>query len=126
MFLEGILGNLGVGVVVLDKDQLVQVWNSSATDLWGLRGDEVLGKHFLTLDIGLPVEQLRSAIRSALARDGDARSLTVAAVSRRGKRFDCAVRVLPLLDRASTAYGVIMLMSGPDGHVLEGTAAPSA
>ncbi|MGN6372345.1 MAG: CheR family methyltransferase [Solirubrobacteraceae bacterium] len=125
MFLEGILGNLGVGVVVLDREQLVQVWNSSATDLWGLRGDEVVGKHFLTLDIGLPVEHFRGAIRSALARDGGAQSVNVEAVNRRGKQFDCQVRVLPLLDRSDAAYGVIMLMSGPDGQVLEGSTAPT-
>ena len=29
-----------------------------AEELWGLRADEVVGQHFLSLDIGLPVEQL--------------------------------------------------------------------
>src|SRR5205085_4030012 len=56
LFLEGILGVLGVGVVVLDREQRVQLWNDAATELWGLRGDEVDGKTFLTLDIGLPVQ----------------------------------------------------------------------
>src|SRR5262249_30959742 len=30
IFLEGILGNLGVGVVVLDLDQQVQLWNAAS------------------------------------------------------------------------------------------------
>ena len=37
LFLEGILSSLGVGVVVLDRDQRVQVWNGNAAELWGLR-----------------------------------------------------------------------------------------
>jgi two-component system CheB/CheR fusion protein len=116
LFLEGILGSLGVGVIVLDSDQLVQVWNASATELWGLRPDEVVGKHFLSLDIGLPVEKVRAAIRSALGGSGDATTLTIDSVNRRGRSFTCTVRVLPLLDRAETPYGAILLMSdGGDG-----------
>src|SRR5262249_40600826 len=117
LFLEGILGNLGVGVVVLDADQLVQVWNSSAGELWGLRAEEVVGKHFLGLDIGLPVEHIRGEIRSALQDSGSGSSVTIEAINRRGKQFACEVRVLPLLDRTNSTYGVILLMAGTDGHV---------
>jgi two-component system, chemotaxis family, CheB/CheR fusion protein len=116
LFLEGILGNLGLGVVVLDQEQAVQVWNSSAADLWGLRAEEVVGRHFLTLDIGLPVERLGGAIRDALREDGQPSRMTIEAVNRRGKHFDCTVRALPLLDRSERAYGVILLTSSPDGR----------
>jgi two-component system CheB/CheR fusion protein len=116
LFLEGILGNLGVGMVVLDSEQSVQVWNSSAADLWGLRGDEVVGKHFLGLDIGLPAEQVRDAIRTALGDGGRASTVTVDAVNRRGKGFRCVVQALPLHDRADSTYGVILLMSGDEGR----------
>ena len=60
LFLEGILSSIGVGVAVLDNDQRVQVWNGNAEEQWGLRADEVEGQHFLGLDIGLPVEHLRT------------------------------------------------------------------
>jgi two-component system, chemotaxis family, CheB/CheR fusion protein len=117
LFLEGILGNLGVGVVVLDADQLVQVWNSSAGELWGLRAEEVVGKHFLGLDIGLPVERVRGEIRSTLEDGASGSSVSVQAINRRGKQFECEVRVLPLRDRTNSTYGVILLMAGKDGGV---------
>ena len=85
-FLESILGSLRGGVVVVDRDLLVQVWNHKAEDLWGLRADEVRGKNLLNLDIGLPVERLKPAIRACLsgevARPGDRRSTPT---NRRGK-----------------------------------------
>jgi two-component system CheB/CheR fusion protein len=119
LFLEGILGNLGVGVVVLDQEQAVQVWNSAATDLWGLRPDEVVGRRLQSLDIGLPVEQVRDAVEDVLTRDGGGpRSLTLPALTRRGKQFDCVVRVLPLLDRTSAPYGALVLMSSPAGSAV--------
>jgi two-component system CheB/CheR fusion protein len=117
LFLEGILGNLGVGVVVIDREQAVQVWNSSAADLWGLRGEEVIGKHFLSLDIGLPVERVRGAIRAALEGAAGPITVTVEAVNRRGKPFECTVRTLPLSDRSEEAYGAVLLMSSSDGRV---------
>jgi PAS domain-containing protein len=49
-FFESILTSLRNGVVVLDRDLLVLVWNHQSEDLWGLRADEVRGKQCLNLD----------------------------------------------------------------------------
>jgi two-component system, chemotaxis family, CheB/CheR fusion protein len=111
LFLEGILGSLGIGVVVLDSDQLIQLWNSSAADLWGLRDHEVVGTHFLALDVGLPVEKLKEPIREALGDEPKEVELAVDAVNRRGRKFRCQVRILPLQDGGKRAYGVLLLMS---------------
>jgi two-component system, chemotaxis family, CheB/CheR fusion protein len=114
LFLEGILGNLGVGVVVLDQDQRVQLWNGSATELWGLREPEVRGEHFLSLDIGFPVDSLKSPIRKALADGGEEAEIVVDAINRRGKAFHCQVRILPLFDTGGRHFGAILLMSDAD------------
>jgi len=111
MFLEGILGSLGVGVVVLDRDQCVQVWNASSADLWGLRPDEVEGKPLLSLDMNFPLETLRDPIRTALDPGGEPSETTVEAVTRRGRTFQCWVRVLPLRSAEGETYGVILLMA---------------
>jgi two-component system, chemotaxis family, CheB/CheR fusion protein len=111
LFLEGILGSLGLGVIVLDRDQSIQLWNSAAGELWGLSDPEVLGHHILSLDIGFPVEQLKGAIREALAPEGKSTDLTVDAVNRRGRAFRCRTQVMPLLDSAGQNYGAIVLMS---------------
>src|SRR5205807_8889279 len=64
VFMESVLTSLRLGVVVLDADMRVQIWNGRAIELWGLRGAEVVGSAFLGLDIGLPVGDLESAIRA--------------------------------------------------------------
>jgi two-component system, chemotaxis family, CheB/CheR fusion protein len=111
LFLEGILGSLGMAVVVLDQDQCIQLWNSSAADFWGLRDHEVVGTHFLALDIGLPVEQLKDAIREALADEPRANDQVLDAVNRRGRKFRARVRTLPLLDGGTLPYGGLLLIS---------------
>src|SRR5262249_32301449 len=58
IFFSSILESLRAGVVVLDADLTIESWNSEAEDMWGLRGDEVRGKSFFALDIGLPVSKL--------------------------------------------------------------------
>jgi two-component system, chemotaxis family, CheB/CheR fusion protein len=109
IFLEGILGNLELGVVVLNDQQQVELWNRTAAEMWGLRDEEVVGVHFLSLDIGLPVQQLRDAIRAALADGGAGSDLMLEAVNRRGRTFECSVRVLPL--RADgESHGVVLIM----------------
>jgi two-component system CheB/CheR fusion protein len=101
-------------VVVLDKDYRVQVWNERATDLWGLRADEVQGSNFLGLDIGLPVSELRQSVRDAISGDGHNQELVLPATNRRGRSIDCRVSVAPLRQGDKSVHGVILLMEEID------------
>jgi two-component system CheB/CheR fusion protein len=107
-YLEGILSSLTAAVVVVDADLGVRGWNTGARDLWGLIEDEVHGTHFLNLDIGLPVDQLRTPIRKVLAGEGQ-QALTLPAVNRRGRQIQCRVTVTPL-DLGNGAGGAILMM----------------
>jgi two-component system CheB/CheR fusion protein len=98
-FLETILTSMGTAVVVVDAGQLVKVWNHHAAELWGLRGDEVDGVHLMSLDIGLPVLELRQALGSVLKGEEERAELVVEAVNRRGKQLTCEVAILPLSTR---------------------------
>jgi two-component system CheB/CheR fusion protein len=113
-FLEAILTSLGLGVAVLDAHQRVQVWNHRAEDLWGLRRDEAVDHHFLSLDIGLPSEQLAAPLRAVLAGGQERETRTLEAINRRGRPIMLNATVLPLISPSSTdgnrIQGVIVLM----------------
>jgi two-component system CheB/CheR fusion protein len=108
-FLEGVLGSLSSAVIVLDRDLRVEAWNDAARDLWGLRSDEVNGQHFLNLDIGLPLEPLRTPVRKVLAGDG-IKPFEIEAVNRRGRPIAVSIRVAPLSSPIGDVLGVIMMM----------------
>ncbi|HYO10678.1 MAG TPA: CheR family methyltransferase [Tepidisphaeraceae bacterium] len=108
-FLKSILSSLRSGVVVVDRELRVRGWNEVAEDLWGLRVDEVTGKHFLELDIGLPVEQLRPGIRAALAGAADGAQV-VTARNRRGREFRCRVACVPAAADGQGVWGVVLIM----------------
>jgi two-component system CheB/CheR fusion protein len=100
-FLETVLASLRAGVVVVDEDMRIRVWNQCAEDLWGLRSHEVVGQHFLNLDIGLPFEQLRPLLREVLNERTGPAELAVEAVNRRGRSIVVRVAATPLTIRAS-------------------------
>jgi len=119
-FLESILTSLGIGVAVVDRQQRVQVWNHRAEDLWGLRQDEALDHHLLSLDIGLPTEQLAGPLRSVLGGASEREMSLLAAVNRRGRAIECATTILPLLSPSGDGdgdgvRGAILLMQDGDG-----------
>ncbi|HEX6966638.1 MAG TPA: CheR family methyltransferase [Gemmatimonadaceae bacterium] len=120
-FLESILMSLRGGVVVLDRELKVLIWNSQAEDQWGLRGDEVIGKHFLNLDIGLPVEQLGRPLRACLSTDAVQTTTTVDATNRRGKPITCDVTCMPLVGPRFEVRGAILIVESRDGTSLQGT-----
>jgi two-component system, chemotaxis family, CheB/CheR fusion protein len=115
-FLQSVLGSLKGGVAVVDDELRVLAWNTQAVELWGLREEEVDGKHLLNLDIGLPLERIRPLLRSCLAGDAD-KAVTVDAVNRRGKSIRCQVTCTPLMNGDDGVRGAILVMEdAPDGQ----------
>ncbi len=108
--LESLLQSQRGGFVVIDRDLRVTLWNHYSHQLWGLRSEEVRGQHFLNLDIGLPTDDLRPAIRAVLAGESDHHEVTLPAVNRKGREFECHVTLGPLLTKAEQVRGVILLM----------------
>ncbi len=109
-YLESVFGSLKSGVVVLDRDFRIQVWNRRSEDLWGLRADEAIGAQFQGLDIGLPVEQLAQAIRSVMNGEQVIVEKTVPALTRRGRTIECQVSASNLNSADGHNAGVILLM----------------
>jgi two-component system CheB/CheR fusion protein len=87
-FLEGILATLPSGVIVVDRELTVRLWNRQSEELWGLRADEVTGRHLLNLDIGLPVDQLKDPVRACLSDGAVTVAVELSAVNRRGRAID--------------------------------------
>ncbi|MGB9280708.1 MAG: CheR family methyltransferase [Pseudonocardiaceae bacterium] len=114
-FLETILTGLRAGVAVLDADMCVLMWNRRAEDLWGLRKDEIVGQHFLNLDIGLPTQELRPMIRRTLSGEAGRHEMVLSAVNRRGRPIQVRVVGSVLKGADGSASGAILLME-QDGH----------
>jgi two-component system CheB/CheR fusion protein len=112
-YLHSILGSMDNGVIVVDRDMRVRVWNRQAEELWGLRPTEVAGQHILSLDIGLPVEQLGQPLRRAVS-DGESTELETPAVNRRGHEITCRVTLMPLSSAGGDIEGAIVITTVPE------------
>ncbi|HVH62455.1 MAG TPA: CheR family methyltransferase [Candidatus Dormibacteraeota bacterium] len=107
--LRAITGNIELGAAVLDNQLRVLIWNERAADLWGVRSDEATGKSLFSLDIGLPVDELRQMINAVLRGDGQHQEANVKALTRKGKTIECRVIAHTLSD-GDSATGVVLLM----------------
>ena len=110
-FLEGVLASIAAGVVVLDGDMRVQEWNKGSEELWGLRSDEVIGRPWSQLDIGLPIERLQDLITRSVETDGA--PVRVDAINRRGKTIVCSVTGAPM---TGLRGGVVLMMEDVTGQ----------
>ncbi|MGY1710580.1 CheR family methyltransferase [Geodermatophilus sp. SYSU D00758] len=110
-FMNGVLSSFRAGVVVVDPDLRVLVWNDAAQDLWGLRQDEVVGRHLLNLDIGLPVSALHPLVRRRVAGDDPAHeTVEVDAVNRRGRPVRVRVTVTAFSPADGEEGGAVVVM----------------
>ena len=109
-YMESILASLRGGVLVLDADLKIQIWNTQSSEMWGLRPDEVQNQPFGSLDIGLPVQSLMPLIQSCLAGTSNNQELVLETRNRRGQTLTCKVTVTPLFGVEKTIRGVILLI----------------
>ena len=116
-FLETILTAMGLAVAVIDREQHVQIWNEQAHELWGLSAEEVENRHFLGLEFGLAVEQLKPQLRRILSAQSVREEAVLDAVNRRGKSLQCRVSILPLGASAGdgAVSGATIIMEPVDG-----------
>ena len=118
-FVDSVLGSLDAGVIALDSELRIVVWNSRSADLWGLRDTEVVGHPLLTQDIGLPVGELATAIRACLAGATTESERLVSALTRRGRTIRMRVTCTPVRNPRGGIDGVVVLtedITGADGH----------
>ncbi|MDZ8138558.1 MAG: CheR family methyltransferase [Nostoc sp. DedQUE04] len=106
--LISILRSLQTGIVVIDSSFNISIWNYMVEDLWGLRTDEVIGKSIFSLDIGLPVEQLRSPIRESLSGRKQFQETILDATNRRGRQIKCYLAITPLF--GAEMQGAVLMM----------------
>ena len=109
-FLGAVFASMRGGVVVLDRDLRVLVWNRQSEELWGVRASEVLGTSFFALDIGFPVDQLAGRVRAALLGEQEREAPMIEATNRRGRRIRCRVSCMPLLSPDGPVRGAILIM----------------
>jgi two-component system CheB/CheR fusion protein len=109
IFLGGILRSVPLAVIVLDEQLQVELWNDVAADLWGLRSDEVQGKHFFGLDIGLPIEQLKQPIAGLIRRGEQRFEAEIDAMNRRGRQIRLRVQCVSIGSHEH-GRGIIILM----------------
>jgi two-component system CheB/CheR fusion protein len=109
IFLISILRSFQAGIVVIDNNFNILIWNYVAQDLWGLRTDEVLGKSLFSLDIGLPLEQLRLPICDSLSSKKEFQEMILDATNRRGRKIKCYLAITPLISNGSD--GAVLMMA---------------
>jgi two-component system CheB/CheR fusion protein len=109
-FLQSVLTGIHSSVMVLDKSFNILSWNEKSEEMWGLRADEVKNKPFFGLEIGLPLEPLRTGILSSLKGEGDQPLKVVDAINRRGKAIEVSISTTPLIGSDGNRQGVILLV----------------
>jgi two-component system CheB/CheR fusion protein len=110
-FLSSILGSIRQSVIVVDPEFRLRAWSDAASELWGMRADEIENQNFLNLDIGLPVAQLRAPVRQVLAGE-EPEPVELDAHNRRGQPIRCRISFAPLNShRDDGVEGVILVIS---------------
>jgi two-component system CheB/CheR fusion protein len=109
-FLYSLVNSVRLGMVIVDREMRVVVWNRGCEELWGLRADEITGDVLTSLDIGLPMGQLRPMIGNAFVDPENPGELLVDAVNRRGRATRLRVTCASFQSPEGGVNGALLLM----------------
>ncbi|HVG45355.1 MAG TPA: CheR family methyltransferase, partial [Longimicrobium sp.] len=120
VYLDSILASLRLAVVVVDDGGEVRLWNRGAEELWGVRAEQTVGRPLLGLEIGMPLERLKGAVREAIGGRPDAEEMVLEGTDRRGHPVVCRVTVTPFRAGRKVAGAVLVMEEqGADRAVAE-------
>jgi two-component system, chemotaxis family, CheB/CheR fusion protein len=109
-FLDSLVNSIQFGMVVVDREMRVVVWNRGCDELWGLRSDETVGTVLGALDIGLPTDAVKPLIGKAFVDPDVTEETVVDAVNRRGRQARVRVMCTAFRSNESGVNGALLLM----------------
>jgi two-component system, chemotaxis family, CheB/CheR fusion protein len=109
-FLDSLVNSVQLGMVVVDLEMRVAVWNRGSEELWGLRPEETAGVNFTALDIGLPMDTVRPLIGNAFVDPDSCGETVVDAVNRRGRPTRVRVTCASFISNEGAVGGALLLM----------------
>ncbi|OBI80113.1 chemotaxis protein CheR [Mycobacterium sp. E740] len=109
-FLDSLVNSIQFGMVVVDREMRVVLWNRGCEELWGLRADETVGGALTALDIGLPTEEVKPLIGQAFVDPGITTEATLDAVTRRGRQARVRITCTGFRSAEETVNGALLLM----------------
>jgi two-component system, chemotaxis family, CheB/CheR fusion protein len=109
-FLDSLINSVRMGMVVVDREMRVVLWNRGCEELWGLRADEANEAKLTELDMGLPLDTVRPLIGNAFVDPDSSGEAVVDAVNRRGRPARVRVTCTSFRSTEGTVGGALLLM----------------
>jgi two-component system CheB/CheR fusion protein len=109
-FASSLVNSIQLGLLVVDREMRVVLWNRSCEELWGVRSDEIIGNSLQSLDIGLPLDEIKSSIGKAFVDSDITEETTVDAVNRRGRTTRVRVTCTGFRSQEDSISGALLLM----------------
>ncbi|MCV7280757.1 PAS domain S-box protein [Mycolicibacterium flavescens] len=109
-FLDSLVNSVQFGMIVVDREMRVVLWNRGCVELWGLRAEETLGSVITGLDIGLPTDDLKPLIGQAFVDPEVTSDTAVDAVNRRGRAIRLRLTCTGFRSSEGTVDGALLLM----------------
>lgn len=109
-FLDALITAVPQGLVVVDREMRVVMWNRACEDLWGLRSDETIGTKLTALDFGLPMQNVLRMVGNAFVDKAGSGESVVDAVDRRGRPARVRVICTSLPDPNGGIGGSLLLI----------------
>ena len=110
LFKDSLINSVQMGMVVVDREMKVILWNRGCEELWGLRADETTGTALTNLDIGLPLDTVRPLIGNAFVDPESSGEVVVEVVNRRGRPATVRITCTSFRSNEGMVGGALLLI----------------
>jgi len=112
---QGIIENISLGLIVIDRNNLIATWNHATEELWLIRDENAIGRDFFELGMGDRLPGIKEKIDEAFREKKNIKIEALGVTDYRGEKRFLDMTLVPLIDPDGGMRGVIIITSDVTG-----------
>src|SRR3972149_3032043 len=106
---QSIIQNISLGVVVIDRRNLIATWNHAVEEMWLIKSENAIGRDFFELGMGQRLSGIRERIDEVIRDKINIRIEELGVIDYKGEKRFLDLDIVPLIDPNGEMRGVIII-----------------
>jgi two-component system CheB/CheR fusion protein len=110
-YTQNIIQNISLGLIVIDRNNLITIWNQTSEGLWLIKAENAIGCDFFEIGLGERLAGIKERIDEVTRERRTVRIEALEVISYKGEKRFMDLTLVPLIDPNRELHGVIIISS---------------
>ncbi|SNQ62830.1 CheR family methyltransferase [Candidatus Methanoperedens nitratireducens] len=110
-YIQSIIQNISLSLIVIDRNNLITMWNQASEGLWLIKAENAIGRNFFETGMGERLAGIKERIDEVTRERINVRIEALEVIGYKGEKRFMDLTLVPLIDPNRELHGVIITSS---------------